>query len=96
MQNDSARSRLAHAAHVAAGWLLSALKAIAKALFKLVRLLAAWIYWASRQILRYVYAWFMSLDVTAKVLFLLNIFLLIVVIVMWLDLDLWSVFYGGE
>ncbi|MFH1115576.1 MAG: hypothetical protein V1792_16835 [Pseudomonadota bacterium] len=96
MQSDVSQPGGARAAHGAADWFVSAAKTFATAFFKLIRWVAAWVYRGVRWVLRYIYNWFMRLDGTGKILFIVNIVLLIAVIVLWLDLDLWSIFYGNQ
>ncbi len=96
MQSDVSQPGGSRATHGAADWFVSAVKTLASAFFKLIRWVLAWIYRGIRWILRHMHNWFTRLDGTAKILFILNIVLLIAVIVLWLDLDLWSVFYGNQ
>jgi hypothetical protein len=96
MRTDSAQAKDSHPTQMVAQWIVSAGKALATALFKLLRWAATWIYRGVRRVLRHIYDWFMRLNGTAKILFVLNIVLVITVLVLWLDLDLWSVFYGNQ
>jgi len=94
MHTDDARPRVSHPAQRVAQWFVSAVKAVATALFKVLRWVFAWICRGVHWLLRHIYDWFMKLNGTAKILFALNIILLIMVIVLWFDL--WSVFFGNQ
>ncbi len=96
MQSNSTQSSDSHPAQMVAEWIVSTVKVLATALLKLLGWVVTWIYKAVIWVLRRVYNWFKGLNGTAKILFLLNVVLAIAVIVLWLDLDLWSVFYGNQ
>ena len=96
MQTDGAHIRDSYQARGMADRLVSALKVLATAFFKLIRWVATWSYRGVSWALRKIYDWFKRLDGTGKILFVLNILFVIVIIVLWLDLDLWSIFYGNQ
>lgn len=85
-----------HPANTVAHWLVTAVKTFATVVFKAVGWVVRLIVRGIRWLIRFLYGWFKNLNATGKILLITNILLVLLVIVLWLDLDLWNMFYGQE
>lgn len=54
------------------------------------------VYAVLARVLAAIHRWFMGLDMTGKIMFIIIIILLICVISLYFDLGMWSWFYGNE
>jgi hypothetical protein len=96
MPTDDLVGKDVHPMNKAGDLFVSAVKAVATAFFAVLGWIVGWLFQGIRWLARRFYAWFTNLNGTGKTLFSLNIVLLVVVIYLWLDLDIWYMFYGQE